>query len=75
MSGVGRKARRRSEDSAALVVTCLTEERLRTLYTNDGLSMAAIARIHGCSKQYVSQLCRRYLIRRRATITAEHGPQ
>jgi hypothetical protein len=59
-----RKTRRPRQASEGLVVARLDAEELRRLYIEMKLTMTVIAQRHGCSKQYVSVLCKRYGIRR-----------
>jgi len=56
----GRKQRSRRTSTAPLIVDTLGPVLLRELHLERGLTLTEIARRHGCSKQYVSILCRRH---------------
>lgn len=55
-----RKERFRNVGAGKGVKEKLDRETLRSLYVIEGLSQAEIARRHGCSPQFISQLVREY---------------
>lgn len=61
---VGRKQRFRNVGLGGAIKAQLTRDVLRELYIEHGQTMAGIAKRYGCTKQYVSQLCREYDIKR-----------